>query len=231
MAGLVHQSHASEAVARSLRGKRFDAGSFLFQSLLLLGLLISLALLVTLLAQVAAGGFGVLVDQGLEFLRKPISTLPHLAGVSQGLIGSALLIVFVVLIAFPLGIGAAIYLEEYATDTRLSRFIDLNIRNLAGVPSIVYGILGLAVLVEAMAGVTGGRSIIAGGVTLALLVLPIVIITTAEAIRAVPLSVREAGYGVGATRWDVTRRLVLPSAAPGILTGTVLSLSRALGET
>ena len=140
-----------------------------------------------------------------------------------------------VVIAFPVGIGAAVYIEEYARDTRLTRMINANIRNLAGVPSIVYGLLGLAIFVKALGAVTGpdveGRSLISAGLTLAIMVLPIVIITSAEALRAVPLSIREAGYGVGATRWEVIRSHVLPYAAPGILTGTVLSLARAMGET
>jgi phosphate transport system permease protein len=151
--------------------------------------------------------------------------------VSQGISGSLLLVAFVVVIAFPLGIGAAIYLEEYAPDTRFNRFINVNVRNLAGVPSVVYGLLGLVLFVKLFASVTGGRSVMSAGITLAILVLPIVIITSAEALRAVPNSIREAGYGVGATKWEVTRSHVLPSAAPGILTGTVLSLSRAIGET
>ena len=144
----------------------------------------------------------------------------------------------VALISFPLGIGAAIYLEEYAPDNALTRLINTNIRNLAGVPSIVYGLLGLAVVVKLVdaiglggQGTTNGRNVIAGGLTLAVLVLPIVIITSAEALRAVPASIREAGFGVGATRWEVIRYHVLPSAAPGVLTGTVLSLARAFGET
>ncbi len=132
--------------------------------------------------------------------------------------------------SFPVGIGAALYLEEYASDGRLSRFLDVNIRNLAGVPSIVYGILGLALFVQSMESLTGGRTLIAAGITLAILVLPIVIITSAEAIRAVPQVLREAGYGVGATRWEVTRSQVLPYAVPGIVTGTVLALARAIGE-
>jgi phosphate transport system permease protein len=139
--------------------------------------------------------------------------------------------VFVAVFAFPIGILTAIYLEEYAPDNRATRFIAVNIRNLAGVPSVVYGLLGLAIFVIGLEGLTAGRTMIAGGITLAILVLPIVIITSSEAIRAVPQALREAGYGVGASRWEVTRLLVLPAAAPGILTGTVLSLSRALGET
>jgi phosphate transport system permease protein len=149
----------------------------------------------------------------------------------QGIVGSLGTLVFVVALAIPLGIGAAVYLEEYAVDTRFNRFINVNIRNLAGVPSIVYGLLGLALFVTLLRGITGGRSMIAGGLTLAVLVLPIVIITSAEALRAVPNSIREAGYGVGATKWEVIRHHVLPSAAPGIFTGTILSLARALGET
>jgi phosphate transport system permease protein len=145
--------------------------------------------------------------------------------------GSLLLMVFVVVVAFPLGIGAAVYLEEYARDTRFTRLLQTNIRNLAGVPSIVYGLLGLAIFAELLRGATGGFSLMAGGLTLGILVLPIVIITSSEALRAVPQSIREAGYGVGATRWEVIRSHVLPSAAPGILTGTVLTLGRALGET
>jgi phosphate transport system permease protein len=141
------------------------------------------------------------------------------------------LMMFVVVIAFPLGIAAAVYLEEYAPNTKLTRFIDINIRNLAGVPAVVYGILGIVIFVKLLEPITGGKSVISGGVTMAILVLPIVIITSAEALRAVPDSIREAGFGVGATRWEVIRHHVLPSAAPGILTGTVLSLSRALGET
>jgi phosphate transport system permease protein len=198
---------------------------------LLLLLLFSLLILITLLGQVVSGGLSVLTDRGSDFLGSGISSLPERAGVMQGLVGSFLMMVFVVLVAFPLGIGAAVYLEEYAPNTRFTRFITVNIRNLAGVPSVVYGLLGLAIFVELLARNTGGRSIISGGLTLAVLALPIVIITASEAVRAVPQSIREAGFGVGATRWEVVRSHVLPSAAPGILTGCVLSISRALGET
>jgi phosphate transport system permease protein len=198
---------------------------------LVLMLLFSLAILVTLLSDVLRTGAGVLTSRGTDFLQSNLSSLAERAGVAQGIVGSFLMMVFVVLVAFPLGIGAAVYLEEYAPDTKLTRFIDVNIRNLAGVPSVVYGLLGLFLFVEILRGSTGGRSIISGGLTLAILVLPIVIITSAEALRAVPNSIREAGFGVGATRWEVVRSHVLPSAAPGILTGTVLSLARALGET
>jgi phosphate transport system permease protein len=133
-------------------------------------------------------------------------------------------------VAFPLGVGAAIYLEEYAKDSALSRLLVANIRNLAGVPSIVYGLLGLAVFVQAMAGVTNGRTVIAGGLTLAVLVIPIMIITTQEALRAVPQALREASFGVGATKWETIRHHVLPVAMPAVLTGSVLTIARAFGE-
>jgi phosphate transport system permease protein len=142
--------------------------------------------------------------------------------------------VFVIAFAIPTGVASAIYLEEYAVDNRFSRMVNAAIRNLAGVPSIVYGILGLAIFVKLLGPVTGpaveGRSLIAGGLTLAVLVLPIVIITTAEALRAVPNSIREGAVGVGATPFQTIRHHVLPVAAPGILTGTILSIARAFGE-
>jgi phosphate transport system permease protein len=180
---------------------------------------------------VAARGLPTLAERGTGFLTATTSIRPEKAGVIQGIFGTLMMAVFVAVFAFPIGIMTAIYLEEYAGDSRLTRLVAVNIRNLAGVPSVVYGLLGLSTFVLAMGPLTGGRTMIAGGLTLAVLVLPIVIITASEAIRAVPGSLREGGFGVGASRWQVTRRLVIPSAAPGILTGTVLALSRALGET
>jgi phosphate transport system permease protein len=221
---------ASEAVRRALRGKRADVRGLAFQAALLLTLLLALAFLVTLIADVLGTAIQVFTERGTTFLTDNLSSLPERAGVGQGIVGSLWLMGFVVVIAFPLGIGAAIYLEEYAKDTRFTRFLTANIRNLAGVPSVVYGLLGLAIFVQLLADVTGGRSLMSGGLTMAILVLPIVIITSAEAIRAVPLSIREAGFGVGATRWEVVRSHVLPYAAPGVLTGTILALARALGE-
>ena len=167
---------------------------------------------------------------GLGFLTSGNSGDSTTAGMWQAIYGSFFIALFVALVAFPLGIAAAVYIEEYAVDSWFTSLISVNIRNLAGVPSIVYGLLGLSVFVKTLEGFTGGRSIIAGGLTLAILVLPIVIITAAEALRAVPASIREAGFGVGAARWEVVRGHVLPYAAPGILTGTVLALARALGE-
>lgn len=221
----------ADVVRSRLRGKRVDVKSLVFEGALLLALLVAMLFLIVLLQQLVGGGLAVLQERGTDFLTSSLSSLAERAGVWQGIVGSALMMVVVIVVAFPLGIGAAVYLEEYAPDTRFARFLNVNIRNLAGVPSVVYGLLGFAIFVQALGGLTGGRSMIAGGLTLAALVLPIVIITASEAIRAVPQSIREAGYGVGATKWDVVRSLVLPSAAPGILTGTVLSLSRALGET
>jgi phosphate transport system permease protein len=151
------------------------------------------------------------------------------------LLGSFILIGFVAVVALPLGVAAAIYIEEYAADTRLNRLLITNIRNLAGVPSIVYGILGLVVFVKILRGITGpeifGRSHVSGGLTLAILAMPFVVIVAMEALRAVPNAIREAAYGVGATRWEVVRSHVVPYAAPGIFTGAILSLARAFGET
>lgn len=223
---------AQDLVRQNLAGQRLQPKEWLFQGLLLIGLLISLLILIVLLFDVIEGGVSVLAERGTGFLTSSISSFnAETAGVRQGLIGSAVMLVIVLVVAVPLGVAAAVYLEEYAPATWFSRFITVNIRNLAGVPSIVYGLLGLALFVELMRGFTGGKTMIAGGLTLAVLVLPIVIITASEALRAVPASIREAGYGVGATRWEVIRHHVLPSAAPGILTGIVLSLARALGET
>jgi phosphate transport system permease protein len=225
------ESAAAEAVRANLRGRRFHAAEGLFQVGLLLTLIIVLGVLITLLFDVVRDAWPVLSGRGTDFLTKPNSSLPFNAGVRQGLIGSLILIAFVIVFAVPIGVGAAIYMEEYASDGRFTRLLATNIRNLAGVPSIVYGLLGLVVFAQALRAVTGGTSVIAGGLTLAVLVLPIVIITSSEALRAVPGSIREAGFGVGATRWEVIRSHVLPAAAPGILTGTVLTIARALGET
>ena len=221
----------ADVVAQALQGRRLDLRGYAFQGALLLTLLISLGILVTLLVDVFLTGAGVLAERGIQFLVSPTSSHPERAGVAQGIIGSVILMVFVALIAFPVGIGAAVYLEEYARDNALTRLISTNIRNLAGVPAIVYGLLGLAIFVVAAERLTGGRTLISGGLTLAILVLPIVIITTSEALRAVPNTIREAAFGVGATRWQVIRSHVLPYAAPGILTGSVLSIARAFGET
>ena len=224
---------AAGTVRVSLRRQRIDVAGYVFSAILLLSLLFSLALLTVLVADQLVRGLPVFAERGTSLLTSPLSSSPARAGVIQGLVGSALLAAIVALTAFPVGIMTAIYIEEYAPAGRLTRFIDVNIRNLAGVPSVVYGLLGLAVFVALLSNVgkANGANVITGGLTLAVLILPLVIITSAEAIRAVPNTIREAGYGIGASRWQVVRKLVLPSATPGILTGTVLALSRALGET
>ena len=178
------------------------------------------------------------------FLTTPQAAEPINAGVRTAVMGSLWTIFITILFAFPLGVGAAIYLEEYAGKNWFNRIIQTNINNLAGVPSIIYGMLGLAIFVRALEPITSGsafgladptvangRTILSAGLTLALLVLPLIIINGQEAIRAVPNSLRQAAYGLGATQWQMVWHHVLPNAIPGILTGTILAISRAIGET
>lgn len=203
-----------------------------FQLLVLLALLVALGFLVALLWDIVAAAVPTLSERGWStFLTDQLSSRPGRTGLAQALVGSIQIGLITMVVAFPLGMATAIYLEEYAEKNLLTRMVDVNMRNLAGVPSIVYGLLGLAIFVEVLGPLTGGSSVLSGGLTLALLALPIVTIAAAEAIRAVPRSLREGGYGLGATRWQVTKQLVLPSAAPGILTGMILALARAIGET
>ena len=227
----IGSSPANEVVRRALTGQRLNLGEVWFQALLLGSLVVAVGILVSLLADVLQLGSGVLAERGVDFLTSSTSSNPQIAGVGQGIFGSLLIVGFVIAVAFPIGIGAAIYLEEYARDTRLTRLLNASIRNLAGVPAIVYGLLGLGIFVLTLSWFTGGRSVIAGGLTMAALVMPIVVITTAEALRAVPQTIREAAFGVGATKWEVIRHHVLPYAAPGIFTGSILTISRAFGET
>ena len=179
-----------------------------------------------------------------NFIFSPQSSDPLKAGVRTAILGSVWTIIVTILVAFPLGVGAAIYLEEYAANNGLNRALQTNINNLAGVPSIIYGMLGLALFVRGLEPLTSGtvfgftepntasgRTILSAGLTLALLVLPLIIINGQEAIRAVPNSLRQASYGLGATKWQTVWHHVLPSAIPGILTGTILAISRAIGET
>jgi phosphate transport system permease protein len=156
------------------------------------------------------------------------SRIAERAGMNSAIWGSIWIVLGSGVVSFVLGLGTAIYLEEYAEKNRWTSFIQTNISNLAGVPSIVYGMLGLVVFVDWM---QMGRSLLAGALTMALLILPVVVISSREAIRAVPSSLREASYGLGATKWQTVRSHVLPSAFPGILTGIILSMSRAIGET
>lgn len=226
----------------------------MFQVMLFMGLAISVFILIVLLAQVIGDGWPVLSENLNGFWEGTLRSRSEddRLGISQGILGSFWIAAFVVVIAFPIGIAAAVYLEEYAPRNKLTGALDIIVRNLAGVPSVVYGLLGLFLFVKGTA-VThwfidrinsfwarffdddslidiGQSSLFAGGVTLAILVLPIIIITAAEAVRAVPQSLREGAYGVGATKWEVIRSQVLPFAAPGILTGTLLALARAVGE-
>lgn len=164
----------------------------------------------------------------LTFFGENASRSPVMAGLKSALAGTVWVITLVILIALPLGVGTAVYLEEYAGDNRLTRTIEVNIRNLAGVPSIVYGILGLYLFVR-LANI--GPTVLAAALTLALLILPVVIIASREAIRSVPGTLRQASYGLGATKWQTVRRVVLPNAVPGIVTGLILSVARAIGET
>ena len=222
----------AEAVRRAIAGgRRTDWRSSAFEALLVLLLVFTLGVLAWLLTVVFSNGIPVLAERGIGFLTSPLASQADAAGVGQAITGSVYLMLFVAGLSFPLGIAGAVYLEEYARDSWFTRLVHTIVRNLAGVPSIVYGLLGLAVFVVALGDYTGGRSLMSGGLTMAILVLPIVIITSSEALRAVPASIREAAFGVGATRWEVVRSHVLPYAAPGILTGTILSMARAFGET
>jgi phosphate transport system permease protein len=196
-----------------------------FYALALSAVLLPLGLLAVLLIGVVQNASERL---SLDFITSYPSRKPELAGILPGLVGSLYLMLLTAAIALPVGVGAAIHLEEYGKRSRFSRFIELNIANLAGVPSIVYGLLGLGLFVRTL---HLGRSLLAGALTLALLVLPMVVMVSREALRTVPMGLREAAYALGATRFQAIRQIVLPMAYPGILTGAILALSRAIGET
>ena len=200
-------------------------GDRLLQSMALLVLALALASLAALLYDVLRDGVGRL---NWAFLTSPPSSRAEQAGIYPALMGSLYVIATTAILAVPVGIGAAVYLEEYGRGGRIARIIEINIANLAGVPSIIYGLLGLGLFVRTLG---FGRSVLAGAATLALLVLPVVILSTREALRTVPKSIREGSYALGATKWQTTWHQVLPGALPGILTGLILALSRAIGET
>ena len=181
--------------------------------------------LAVLLFRIFSQGLGYL---NLDFLTNFASRIPEKAGIKAALVGSLWLMAIVAPVSIILGVSTAIYLEEYAKKNKLNDFIRMNISNLAGVPSIVFGLLGLTVFVRLM---DLGKSILAAGFTMSLLILPVIIVAAQEAIRAVPNEQREASYGMGATKWQTIVRVVLPAAIPGILTGSILALSRAIGET
>ncbi|MBD2519086.1 phosphate ABC transporter permease PstA [Nostoc sp. FACHB-973] len=190
--------------------------------------LFALVVLAVLVIDVLVDGLGRL---NWSFMTSFSSRRASSSGVLAPLVGTIWLLVITALISFPLGVGAGIFLEEYAEDNWFTQLIEINIANLAAVPSIIYGLLGLQIFVRVMEPITHGRSVLAGALTLSLLILPIIIITTREALRAVPDSLRQAGFALGANRWQIIREQIFPIALPGILTGTILALSRAIGET
>ena len=197
----------------------------IFQFVSLSALLVALAALAALVLSIVSDGGGRL---SLQFLTSIASRNAEDAGVYHALMGSIWVIALTGAMALPAGVAAAIYLEEYGTRSRVARFIELNISNLAAVPSIIYGLLGLGLFVRLM---SMGQSVMAGASTLALLALPVVIMSTREALRTVPSSIREGSYALGATKWQTIWNQVLPMAMPGVLTGLILALSRAIGET
>ncbi len=204
---------------------RRRAQDLAFQTVALLVLCLALGALAALIIDVWQDGASRL---SLDFVRGFPSRRAEQAGIWHALMGSVSVIAVTTVIAVPLGVGAAIYLEEYGTRSRAAKLIEINITNLAAVPSIIYGLLGLGLFVRMLA---MGRSVMAGGATLALLALPVVILSTREALRAVPMSLREGSYALGATKWQTIWNQVIPVAMPGILTGLILALSRAIGET
>jgi phosphate transport system permease protein len=214
----------AEAMGRRPRGDKVRGT--LFYILLLISVAVGFILLFTLLADVLQKGVGYLDE---TFFTQPSSSNPQNAGARPAILGTIYLMILLLVMVVPIGVGTAIYLEEYANRERwYNRFLELNIQNLAAVPSIVYGILGLAFLVR---GIGLGRVLLAGALILTLLVLPTVIVAAREAIRAVPDSIRQGAFALGATQWQVVSRQVLPAAIPGIATGSILALARAIGET
>ena len=215
-------STAAESIGRSRR----DVRGVLFYALLLISVGLALLTLGVLVGDVVIDGGSWL---STTLLTDPPSVDPEIAGARPAILATIYLGLLVLLFTVPLGVATALYLEEYADKERwYNRFLEVNIQNLAGVPSIVYGILGLAFIVR---GIGLGRVLLAGAIILTLLTLPTVIISSREAIRAVPDSIRQGAYALGATQWQVVRRQVIPAAVPGIATGSILALSRAIGET
>ncbi len=214
-------SNSGHAQARTRR----RVFGVMFYALTIGSTVLGIVLLAALLIDVFADG----VNQvDAHFLTSYPSRFPDQSGLRSALLGTLWMLGLTAILAFPIGVGAAIYLEEYAPANWVTRFIQLNIANLAGVPSVVYGLLGLGLFVRWF---SLGRSILAGSMTMSLLILPLIIVASRESIRAVPDSLREGAFALGATRWQMVRRTVVPAAAGGILTGTILALARAVGET
>lgn len=213
----------NEAVMKKMNSRKIV--NLIFKGIFLFATILALMTLAVLFYRILSQGIGYL---SWDFFNNFASRFPEKAGIKAALIGSIWLMAVVAPVSMFLGIGSAIYLEEYAKKNKINDFIRVNISNLAGVPSVVFGLLGLTIFVRALA---LGNSVLAAGFTMSLLILPVIIVASQEAIRAVPSEVRAASYAMGATKWQTITRVVLPSAVPGILTGSILALSRAIGET
>jgi phosphate transport system permease protein len=226
MALTTPRGSAERATAAALeRPRTRGTGERAFEYLLLASTVFGIIVLGILVVDVLLDG---LARVNVQFLTSYFSRFGDETGVRAGVSGTLSLMVIVAVLAFPIGVGAAIYLEEYAPVNRFTRLMEVNINNLAGVPSVVYGLLGLGVFYSVLG---LGNSLLTGGLTLSLLVLPVIIVSAREALRAVPTAIRDGGLALGATPWQVISRQLLPTAMPGILTGTILALSRAIGET
>lgn len=212
-----------DAVTKRMSGRLLK--NKIFKTVFLSATLLALLVLGILIYRMVSQGIGYF---NWDFLNNFSSRFADQAGIKAALVGSFWMLGVVAPVSLMFGVGAAIYLEEYAAKNKITRFIQMNISNLAGVPSIVFGLLGLTIFVR-MVGM--GKSVLAAGLTMSLLILPVIIVAAQEAIRAVPKELREASYGMGATKWQTIYKVVLPSAIPGILTGGILALSRAVGET
>lgn len=221
---LVNQQKVEKKLSSRLATNKFNKWAFFACTL------VALLFLAALIIDTLIKGAGHLTP---SFFTNFSSSTPSMAGVKGGLIGTIWLMITIIPISIILGVGTAIYLEEYAKDNALTSFIKVSISNLAGVPSVVFGLLGLTIFVRGMGieALALSNSVLAAALTMSLLILPVIIVASQEAIRSVPSSVREASYGLGGNKWQTIRRVVLPAAIPGILTGFILALSRALGET
>lgn len=212
-----------DAVVKRMNGRMVV--NKVFKGLFIFATSLALLALVILLYRIVTQGAGHL---SIDFLTNFASRFPEKAGIKAALIGSIWLMAVVAPTSIILGVGSAVYLEEYAKKSRLTTFIQTNIANLAGVPSVVFGLLGLTIFVRTL---SLGNSILAAGFTMSLLILPVIIVAAQEAIRSVPKELRDASYGMGATKWQTIVKIILPAAIPGVLTGSILALSRAIGET
>ena len=221
---LVNQQKVEKKLSSRLATNKFNKWAFFTCTL------VALLFLAALIIDTLIKGAGHLTP---SFFTNFSSSTPSMAGVKGGLIGTIWLMITIIPISIILGVGTAIYLEEYAKDNALTSFIKVSISNLAGVPSVVFGLLGLTIFVRGMGieALALSNSVLAAALTMSLLILPVIIVASQESIRSVPSSVREASYGLGGNKWQTIRRVVLPAAIPGILTGFILALSRALGET